>query len=793
MAGACISGAQVTVVTPQDAHPLEKYAAAELISRLSRIYPEERFLEASAAPADGRAIVLARSQERFAESYRISVEGGRATIAGAGARGVLYGVYALLERLGCGFYLSSETLPPPRAGRLAFDGWTIEDRPVFPDRIVFDWHNFLSSASAWEFADWQRYIDNSVRMRFNVLMIHAYGNNPMFTFRFAGLEKPVGYLATTAAGRDWGTQHVNDVRRLIGGDLFSRPVFGSSAATAEPGNRVAAATKLMQRVIGHASSRGMGVTFALDVDTASANPQEMIQTLPASARIAAGKFQLANPDAPEGYAFYKAQVEQLFATYPQITRLAIWFRNNNTPWTDIKLSEFPAAWKAEFQGDPAGAPSFAVAKLIRAFQKALRETGRVQVEVAAGSWRLGFLEQADRHFPREVALMPLDWSTVFDTAAGQRALRAVKSGRRLIPIVWAHHDDRTYIGRPYTPYVNFFSLLHSVGGSGFGIIHWTTRPLDLYFKSTVDQTWNSTLNQPLEVACEHMAARLFGEAARERGREYLFSFVTEAPMFGRETSDRFMDIPLAEPALHLKRSEARSVLLASLSSTDTAHLDYFRRYEEFIRAFFRAQMAYETAQAALKAADYGKVREALAAARPEEAIRLYAAAVRSGESNPGEKALVISLNLRWLPYFVSLRQAAGIEPVRYRAGRVEREPLAQGAGNNTFHIDEQGRLWKVIDRAALAGPLRLGAIMGDRLEPGRYSINGGAPVEVRDGLIDISQQEGVEEVLIARVRQAAGRPGRSPKEFRGCMLFSVGRDAAARPFVEVRCRDARSS
>lgn len=747
---AACATAQVTIVTPRSAHPLETFAASELVSRLSRLYPDERFIAAAAPPADGRAILLSRRQGP-PESFEITVQPNRAVIAGADPRGLLYAVYALLEKLGCGFYLSAETLAPPRSGRLSFDQWALQDAPVFPDRIVFDWHNFLSSASTWEFEDWRSYIDNSVRMRFNGLMIHAYGNNPIFTFRFAGLAKPVGYLATTASGRDWGTQHANDVRRLIGGDLFDQPIFGSSVATTDPENRAPAATRLMQRVLQHAASRGLGVTFALDVDTASANPQEMILTLPASARITAGKYQLANPDTPEGYAFYRAQVEQLLLTYPQITRLAVWFRNNATPWTDIKLNEFPAAWKSTFQDDPSAAPAFAVARLIAAFQKALRETGHANVEVAAGSWRLGFLEQADRYFPRDVTLMPLDWSTVFDTAAGQRALRTVKSGRRLIPIVWAHHDDRTYIGRPYIPYVNFSSLVRSAGGSGFGIIHWTTRPLDLYFKSTVDQTWTSTLNQPLETACAEMAARLFGQAARGQGGEYLFSWVTEAPMFGRETSDRFMDIPLADPALHLKRSEARSALLATLPSSDSVHLDYFRRYEEFIRSFFRAQMAFEAAQAALKASDYGRARQALAEARPEEAIRLYAAAVRAGQPNPGEKALVISLNLRWLPYFLSQRQAVGLEPVRFRIGRVEQEPLAQGAGTNTFHMDQQGRLWKVIDRSALSSPLHLAAIMGDRLEPGRYSINGAPPVETRDGRVEISLPPGAEEIVIARV------------------------------------------
>ncbi|MBI4892158.1 MAG: hypothetical protein HY821_16140, partial [Acidobacteria bacterium] len=467
--------ADVAVVVPAGGNAQQHLAAAELVSYLAKIYPDERFAVAAQAPASG-AVVAFAARAGNAEAFEIR-RTARGAVIESGPRGALPAVYALLEKLGCGFYLSTETMPGPRRGPMPFDTWPLRDEPVFPDRLVFDWHNFLSSASTWDYEDWQSYIDHSARMRFNGLMVHAYGNNPMFTFQFNGRQKPIGYLATTRAGRDWGTQHVNDVRRLIGGELFQDDVFGAAIAKVSEAERGPAARALMQRVFAHAASRGLAITFALDVDTLSANPQELIATLPPSARITSGKYQLANPDTPDGYAFYRAQVDQLFSAYPQITRLAIWFRNSATPWTAILLDEFPVSWKREFTGDAADASMFAIGKLVSAYGRALRETGHIGVELAAGSWRLSFLKSADRYLPREATLMPLDWSTVFDTAAGQRALREVRSGRRLIPIVWAHHDDRTYIGRPYTPYVNFSSLVKSAGGRGFGIIHWTTRPL----------------------------------------------------------------------------------------------------------------------------------------------------------------------------------------------------------------------------------------------------------------------------------------------------------------------------
>ena len=747
--------AQVSVVLGSAPSDLERLAATELVSHLAILYPAERFAIVDRQPTAGSSVVFSR-MSGLPESFAISGANGRANILSTDAHGALFAVYALLEKLGCGFYLSYESTPAPRQGTVRFEEWNLKDTPLVHDRIVFNWHNFLSSASTWEFEDWQHYMDNSVRMRFNGLMVHAYGNNPMFACRFAGIDKPVGFLATTRSGRDWGTQHVNDVRRMIGGELFTEPVFGASIAKVDPDRRVPAAVGLMQRVFAHAAGRGMGVTFALDVDTESANPREMIATLPASARIASGTYMLANPDTPEGYAFYKAQAGQLLAAYPQITRLAVWFRAGRTPWTMLKLEEFPAAWKQEFHGDPADASMFAIGKLVAAFGRALKESDHGKVELAAGSWDLDFLKSADRYFPKEATLLPLDWHTIFDTAAGQRALREVRSGRKLVPIVWAHHDDRTYIGRPYTPYVNFATLLKNSGGSGFGIIHWTTRPLDLYFKSTIAQVWSASENEPLEDTCEKMAVRTFGEAARQAGRDYLFSWVTEGPMFGRETTDRFIDVPLVDAANHMKKSHARVQLLgridvASLSPQGRESLAYYKAYEEFIYAFFETHSALERAQANAKRGDFAQARVELGQANPEEVIRAYVRAARKGTTTSGEKALVVSLNLRWLPYFVSMRQAVGLEPVRLRIGKVELEPLAQGAGTNTFHFDEQGRLWKVVEPAPETHEIQLAGIMGDRLEPGRYSINRGEPIQAVNGSVTVQLHPDVQEIVVSKV------------------------------------------
>jgi hypothetical protein len=744
----------IPIVADPQAAVAERTAAQELSERLERLYPRDRFPVADAPPAEGPAILLgssyaAKYKLTVAGSFAVTTDGRFGVVAGADPPGTLYGVYALLERLGWGFYLSYEAAPPPRREAFSFAGWELASAPLVRDRVVFNWHNFLSSATTWDDDDWAVWIRGAARLRYNTVMVHAYGNNPMFSFLYNGEAKPAGYLATTEKGRDWGTEHVNDVRRMVGGGIFSGPVFGSIAALVPEKERAAAAQGMLGRAFTLARTYGLHVTFAVDVDTESANPQNIVRTLPEAARFTSGNFQLANPDTAAGYAYWKAQVQQLLDTYPQVDRLVVWFRHDRTPWRNLKPEEFPAAWKRDYAKALAGHPAlrgdknaptmFAIARIVAAYARALHDLKRGDVELGAGTWFSAHLPAADLFFPLGVKLYWLDASTVFDRLETQAALRAISRERPMLPIVWAHHDDRTYIGSPYTPFRNFAGLLDGTG-TGFGVIHWTTRPLDLYFKSLAEQVWTGTRNRPLAETAREMASRSFGPSAAELGGEYLAQWVTEGRRFGRETTDRFIDVPLTDAAEVIARSRARLALLARIDETalpaaGRERLHYYRGYEEFVAGFFHDHAAFERAQALYQGGDVAAARTAIAESDPRRSIERYVAAASHGGITRGERALVVSLNLRWLPYILSLRQALGMEPARYRFAPTQHEPLAQGAGNNSFWLDEQRALWKTLGEketgapATAAGirvdkplPLKLAAIMGDRLAPGRYRV-----------------------------------------------------------------------
>ena len=114
--------AAVTIVATAQAGRPERLAADELAKYLGGIFPQTKFTVASERPAAGPMIVvgsiagdpslreLVGGDVSKPESFVVRKvnQGGRdiGVIAGADSRGTLFGVYALLEKLGCGFYIS---------------------------------------------------------------------------------------------------------------------------------------------------------------------------------------------------------------------------------------------------------------------------------------------------------------------------------------------------------------------------------------------------------------------------------------------------------------------------------------------------------------------------------------------------------------------------------------------------------------------------------------------------------------------------------------------------------------
>lgn len=156
-----------------------------------------------------------------------------------------------------------------------------------------------------------------------------------------------------------------------------------------------------------------------------------------------------------------------------------------------------------------------------------------------------------------------------NTAVMQRLARSVQPGR-FIPVIWAHHDDGQYIGAPLRLYRNFGSKLENSKAGGFGIIHWMTHPLDIFFASHSRQNWSASKDEDARATANWMAACCFGEANRESMGSYLHDWSSSMPFFGRETSDFFIDRPMqsfADPQKAMKDCEDRLAILAQADSS----------------------------------------------------------------------------------------------------------------------------------------------------------------------------------------------------------------------------------
>ena len=59
------------------------------------------------------------------------------------------------------------------------------------------------------------------------------------------------------------------------------------------------------------------------------------------------------------------------------------------------------------------------------------------------------------------------------------------------------------------------------------------------------------------------------------------------------------------------------------------------------------------------------------------------------------------MGTRLLPDYINLKQRALMEPVRFRFAETQHDSLAQSPGRYTWHIDEEGKMYRVIGKKEL--------------------------------------------------------------------------------------------
>jgi hypothetical protein len=98
----------------------------------------------------------------------------------------------------------------------------------------------------------------------------------------------------------------------------------------------------------------------------------------------------------------------------------------------------------------------------------------------------------------------------------------------------------------------------------------------------------------------------------------------------------------------------------------------------------------------------------------------------------GEKALVFSLNTRWLPDFIDLKQRARMNSIYFKFGPTQHDSLAQQPGINTYFIDDKKIMWKVIGKKE-SGKGSAGSLITRETQD--FPESSGTFLEIKDSIL----------------------------------------------------------
>jgi hypothetical protein len=257
-----------------------------------------------------------------------------------------------------------------------------------------------------------------------------------------------------------------------------------------------------------------------------------------------------------------------------------------------------------------------------------------------------------------------------------------------------------------------------------------------------------TENESIEKTVIDFVRTRFGNNESLSG--YYTDWILNGPMFGRETSDHFVDLGRQQlghkmeswAAMKDKAEERLEILQQAPLSNKNDYLEYQKGMEEFYISFFENQMLFQDAFQATRNMEFEKARQIIADADPDEAIQKYTDAIKIVGFSRGEKALVFSMNTRWKADFLDLKQQLGSEPVRFRFSPTKHDSLAQAPGHYSYYIDEENKWWRRMWKKELGkeesiaysdstltitDSLRfdLRTIHGNYLSKGRYNLDVG--------------------------------------------------------------------
>ncbi len=510
----------------QDADALERFAARELARYFRLMTGTESEVqplggtEAGPAQAGAVEVVVGTSSSLSAlrasfpdalgeEGYVLRVVAGdpsQLLVGGATPVGAQRGAYALLERLGVGFYLGGDALPEVRASLLVPGDLAETREPVFRMRGSLPWYNFLNSPTTWDLEDFQVFFDQMAKMGNNFVGFHSYDSEPFAAYPWEGAWR-LGAPAATSLDYGWGAVRGlgTEAFGFGTGRYFPYGAFGSRSAVlaADPPTSTPGASVIPRR------SRADEAILRAQAGLAQGLEYARRRGL----HVCVGFELTGDPTVAENRRQTEARIRNLLATYPMIDH--VWF------WQSEGLGGGSAAAPADSPLDPI------VQRLRPAFEylttdERIGEAARVAawVEFAYGvakrlqpglkiivsgwggdAWMRfsDFYVGLDRVLPKDIVFAALD--NIDPTAQPHlsAAYGKLSHEREKWPIPWFESDgggsrrDQWFAQANVKPFTALVRDARAKGCQGLLAIHWQTRGVEEVAAYAAQYAWNPAL------------------------------------------------------------------------------------------------------------------------------------------------------------------------------------------------------------------------------------------------------------------------------------------------------------
>ena len=725
---------------------VEARAAAELSQFLKEVYPDLSFPIVTAMPQAGDCILLgARASlpilSSLVQATEVAASGSFVVkhvpqdvrtvgiICGQDSRGAFDGVFRFLEaKLGVAFYFNEVVMENRVTGPFDFGLWDHAERPLFPVRGMNPFHAFYGSPTTMDFEEWKDYLARIARTGINWLNIHTYEHYAVRQFEFNGVKNFVQDLTSTRHGYEWDTRNVWDMRQLPhGGHLFPHPIHGSESSH-EPTfeARIAREKQLYREFIDYARTEFGILTYeTLDVDNYArgAMDQAQVMTLPETDRFHVanedgnwprGERWFPNPDTAGGFAFIKAQVQQIVEDRPGLAGLAAFWRGQiNRNALNVRPHELPADWIEERQRvyddhpkSPVawgqGCSQFVMCKVALAFSRALDELGRTDMRRGFGWFStsdtdgVDAIRHADMFCPPRLDFLSLNHIQQSGIGYDFENYRKVAgdTGRWFLPITYLQEDVSHIIGGTGVWQVDefFSSKGAAMGIAGSFMSHFATRPTDLKQKHWSNNFWSGTADESRAASERRFVADILGRHQLSPAAVDWAQAVSQCQGFGELCCNWFYDSFHGYPVCGWSRTENRRLVAeydrllelgrgipeTTLSTEARQRLEYYNQYFLFAKRMLETSYVVNFADADALPAD------------PFEVARLFVGALESFPKNGHsrihaiDKGQIAEVYGRFVRQVLWRCKLEGVYP-HYGA---KFGPI--GNWDMAFHVDAQG-------------------------------------------------------------------------------------------------------